>query len=70
MAVQVINGYRDLMWKEVEHVFYENFNPDDWDYMIIGFNEHEVREMADKLTVCDNTVKQIGFMWVAVTYHS
>jgi hypothetical protein len=70
MSVTVINGYRDTAWPHFENVFYENFNPDDWDYMIIGMDEVEVRDMASRLTVCDNHVKQIGFMWVAVTYHS
>lgn len=70
MAVQVVNGYKDSMWDVVKDMFYANFNPDDWDYIVMGYDEQEVREMAQKMTVCDNDVKQIGVMWVAVTYHS
>ena len=70
MSVLVVSGYRDKEFKEYEDLFYENFNPDDWDYLIIGEDQNEVQNLAWRLEVCDSELKQVGSVWVAVTYHS
>jgi len=70
MSVLVVSGYRDSEFEEYKDLFYENFNPDDWDYIIIGEDENEVKNMAWGLEVCDSEIKKIGSVWVAVTYHS
>ncbi len=80
MSVKVITNSNEEDFAEVSDVFYNNFMPDDWDYIIIGDNYTEVADLADKLKVCDCVVKEIEMidsmtnwnveMWVAVTYHS
>jgi hypothetical protein len=70
MAIKIIAGYNDSEWDQYENVFYENFNPDDWDYIIEGDNESEVVMIAEKLYVCDFKTKKIGDKWIAVTYHA
>lgn len=70
MSIKIIAGYNDSEWDQYEKVFYENFLPDDWDYIIEGDHADEVRHMAMRLYVCDYTVKQIGDKWMAVTYHA
>ena len=69
MAIKIITGYNDP-----EFPIYENylgsFDPDDWDYMIIGENEFEVTELANKLKVFDSNIKKVGNNYIAVTYHS
>lgn len=70
MAMKIISGYKDSEWSAYEKLFYDNFNPDDWDYIIEGDNEYDVDYMASKLYVCDYTVKQINDKWYAVTYHA
>lgn len=70
MAIKIVCGYNDEEWDSVKDMFYKNFNPDDWDYIIIGSDEYQVKDMAYKLQVCDFEAKEIGLMWVAVTYHS
>ena len=69
MAVKSINGWSDPEFPIYENMFW-SFTPDDWDYMIIGDSEDEVKIFAEKLYVCDFEAKQIGDRWVAVTYHS
>ena len=69
MAVKIIVGWDDLEFDIYKDLFY-NFTPDDWDYMIIGYKEHEVEAIAEKLFVCDYQIKQIDVRWVAVPYHS
>lgn len=80
MSIKVICGYNDEEWNSVSEMFYENFNPDDWDYIIIGEDKQQVEDMAYKLQVCDYEIKEIKTVdpmtnwevdqWVAVTYHS
>lgn len=70
MSIKIIAGYNDRDWENYENVFYENFNPDDWDYIIEGRDSFEVEHMAIKLQVCDYEIKQIGDKWMAVTYHA
>jgi len=70
MAMKVISGYNDSEWEAHKDMFYANFNPDDWDYMIIGDGQWDVDYLASKLYVCDYEVKEIGDKWVAVTYHA
>lgn len=70
MSIKIICGYNDAEWDSVSDMFYENFNPDDWDYIIIGKDKQQVEDMAYKLQVCDYEIKEVGLMWVAVTYHS
>lgn len=70
MAIKIICGYNDSEWAAHADMFYDNFTPDDWDYIIIGEQQGPVEDMAYKLQVCDYTVKNIGDQWVAVTYHS
>ena len=69
MAVKVINGWNDPEFPIYENIFW-NFISDDWDYMIIGDRDWEVKLIAEKLQVCDYQIKEIGNRWVAVTYHS
>jgi hypothetical protein len=70
MSIKIICGYNDTEWDSVSGMFYNNFNPDDWDYIIIGQDKQQVEDMAYKLQVCDYKIKEVGLMWVAVTYHS
>lgn len=70
MAITIIHGHSDEKFDEVKEMFYQNFMPDDWDYIIIGPNEFFVSHIAFKLEVCDSDVKYIDGQWVAVTYHS
>lgn len=70
MSIKIICGYTDTEWETHSDMFYNNFNPDDWDYIIVGQDKQQVEDMAYKLQVCDYTVKNIGDQWVAVTYHS
>lgn len=79
MSIKIICGYNDAEWDSVSDMFYENFNPDDWDYIIIGEDQHQVEDMAYRLQVCGCEVKSIKMVdpmtnwtvdqWVAVTYH-
>lgn len=70
MAVKIIAGYKDLEFDSYQDLFYANFDPDDWDYIIEGESELEVDSMAMKLYVCDYQIKKIGDKFYAVTYHS
>jgi len=80
MSMKVITSYNDEDFSEVSEMFYNNFSPDDWDYMIIGEDPREVGDLAYTLKVYDYTMKEIEMidpmtnwkvnMWVAVTYHS
>lgn len=70
MAMKIIDGYDDPEWESYKDLFYENFNPDDWDYIIEGNDEFSVDALASKLMVCDYDVKKIGDKFYAVTYHS
>jgi hypothetical protein len=80
MSVKVITRWNDEDFLEVSEMFYNNFMPDDWDYMIIGEDIREVEDLAYKLKDYDYTMKKIEMidpmtnwkvnMWVAVTYHS
>jgi hypothetical protein len=70
MAIKIVCGYNDPEWDSVKDMFYDNFDPDDWDYIIIGSNKQQVEDMAYKLQVCDYRVREINEQWVAVTYHS
>lgn len=70
MSVQVVAGYNDTAFETVKDMFYSNFGPDDWDFIIVGAVRSEVENLAWRLEVCDSQVKQIGDQWVAVTYHS
>jgi hypothetical protein len=71
MAVTVIMGPRDPAFKEVEDLFYANFDPDDWDHIILGDDGEQVEDLADRLG-CHSfecVLKHIDGRWVAVTYH-
>lgn len=80
MSVKVITSWNDEDFSEVSDMFYNNFTPDDWDYMIIGEDLREVEDLAYKLKVYDYTMKYVEMIdsmpnmkvdvWVAVTYHS
>lgn len=70
MSVIVISGHNDPEWEKYKDVFYGNFDPDDWDYMIIGYKSYEVTEIADKLKVYDVAFRKVDDLWYAVTYHS
>ena len=80
MSMKVITCHNDEDFSEVSEMFYNNFMPDDWDYIIIGEDIGEVEDLAYKLKVYDYTLKEIEMidpmtnwkvnMWVAVTYHS
>lgn len=80
MSVKVITSQNDVDFSEVSEMFYNNFMPDDWDYVIIGEDLREVEDLAYKLKIYDFVMKEIEMvdpvsnmkvdMWVAVTYHS
>jgi hypothetical protein len=70
MSIKIISSYEDPEWEAYEKMFYDNFNPDDWDYIIEGSDKYGVTDIAEKLYVCDFEIKQIGDKWVAVTYHA
>jgi len=46
------------------------FPPDDWDYLIIGFEQELVDVVARGIYIFDYRIKQFGNLWAAVTYHS
>ena len=68
--VKVIQGTNDPEFILYEDAFYNNFNPDDWDYMIIGTDSDTVDQVARELFVCDYAIKLVNNTWMAVTYHS
>lgn len=70
MAIRITSGYNDPMFEEYKDRFYNNFTPDDWDYIIVGDNEITVEMIASRLMVCDYEIKKVGDEWIAVTYHS
>jgi len=70
MSIKIISSYEDPEWEAYEKMFYDNFSPDDWDYIIEGSDKCGVTDIAEKLYVCDFEIKQIGDKWVAVTYHA
>jgi hypothetical protein len=80
MAIKIVYSNNDEDFAEISDMFYNNFNPDDWDYVIIGEDRREVDDMAYKLQVCDYEIKEVKITdpmtnwivdtWVAVTYHS
>ena len=80
MSMKVITSYNDEDFSEVSEMFYNNFMPDDWDYIIIGEDPHEVGDLAIRLRIFSYNMKEIEMidpmtnwkvdMWVAVTYHS
>jgi hypothetical protein len=70
MAVKIVEGYTDPAWPEVKEMFYDNFNPDDWDSITIAKTRATVKRHAEKRMVCDYTIKKVGDVWVAVNYHS
>ena len=80
MSIKIICGDNDAEWDSVRDMFYENFSPDDWDYIIIGEDRHQVEDMAYRLEVCSFQIKEVKAVdpmtnwtidqWVAVTYHS
>lgn len=59
---------------ELAEVFYENFTPDDWDFIVISDCKEMVEVVCNSLFVCDfdvNYVKLKGeHRWMGVTYHS
>lgn len=70
MSVKVITNGNDLDFSDVSGVFYNNFSPDDWDYMIVGTDRNEVDTIAYLLHVFKYNMKHVDDVWVAVTYHS
>lgn len=77
MAIKVIvNGYdslehyNDPAFSDYKDKFYNHFNPDDWDYIIIGPKEGDVYDIACKLYICDMVIKEIDGEWIGVTYHA
>jgi hypothetical protein len=73
MSVKVIT-FQSSDFDEYVHVFHNWFEPDDWDYIIVGDDQDEVERLASRLTLSDHEMKYISigdqFMYVAVTYHS
>ena len=70
MAIRICYDDNDPMFKEYEDRFYNNFTPDDWDYIIVGPHPFVVEMIAQKLTTCDYQIKIVGDEAIAVTYHS
>jgi hypothetical protein len=60
MSVKVITSYNDEDFSEVSEMFYNNFSPDDWDYMIIGEDIREVEKMNLILALNENAA------WVVI----
>lgn len=69
MSVVIVTS-NDPEFDTYSDLFYENFHPDDWDFMIMGKYETQVRDFASELDGVSTTVKKIDDMWVAVNYHS
>lgn len=56
---------------ELYDTFYENFCPDDWDYVIISENADLVRAVASPLgRHLHIDIKAVGKEWWGVVYHS
>lgn len=59
---------------ELAEVFYSNFNPDDWDFIVISDSKEMVDVVCNSLFVCDFDVKYVQLkgehVWMGVTYHS
>lgn len=59
---------------ELAEVFYSNFAPDDWDFIVISDNKDMVEVVCNSLFVCDFDVKYVCLegehVWMGVTYHS
>lgn len=70
MAVKIIIGYDDSEWKAVSDTFYNNFIPDDWDYIVIGKNIDEVDTICSRLYICDYKIVDINGEFWGVTYHA
>lgn len=70
MAIKIIFGYNDPLFPEFEDRFYNNFTPDDWDYIIVGKTKKAVLNEAMKKMVCDFQIAKVDGDWMAVTYHS
>ena len=70
MSIKIISSYSDSEWESYSDVFYNNFNPDDWDYFIMGDDKYTVELLAEKLYICYYELKEIDGCWMAVTYHS
>lgn len=70
MATKIIVGYNDSEYDAYMKLFHDNFNPDDWDFIIEGDNEFDVEYIASKLMLYDYSTKKIGNKFYAVTYHS
>jgi hypothetical protein len=73
MATRIITDYCDEEFNTIEEVFYSNFSPDDWDYIIVGDNAYTVDEIALKLKgnlATDYQVKEFSGSFIAVIYHS
>jgi hypothetical protein len=75
MSVKVITSHNEADFSgEIANLFYNHFDPDDWDYVLIGEDKNEVDDLAYKLQVYDYKINPIPFddgvvRWVAVTYH-
>lgn len=70
MSVKVYAGQSDPNFQEVQEDFYNNFSPDDVDFIILG-NQDEVYVMALRLEVCDHQMVELADgSWMAVTYHA
>ena len=69
MSVKIIT-YNDPEWESYSDLFYNNFDPDDWDYLIIGDDKYTVELLAEKLYIFNYDMKEIDGSWAAVTYHS
>lgn len=68
----VIESYNDPLFPEWEDRFYNNFNPDDWDFILIHKSKAKVEATAAKLHphACHVSMKKVDNVWMAVTYHS
>ena len=69
MSVKIIT-YNDSEWQSYSDLFYNNFDPDDWDYLIIGDDKYTVELLVEKLYIFNYDMKEIDGRWTAVTYHS
>lgn len=55
--------------RELIEIYYNNFTPDDADYIVFGMNHGMVDTVANALKSCDFEMTLVGQITYAVTYH-
>jgi hypothetical protein len=64
----------DSMPKEILDAFYENFSPDDWDFVTVSRDRGVVEFFCESKKLCNFEIKEVdgfwGKFWMGVNYHS